>query len=159
MSIQKLNCIIKEMLETHKGGHVFFDNLDKALQDESILDLLIEKIPENKSIAVSGKFGLFFMGYYYAKFKTDKNIIYFPGGLRNNNPEILIPKNHIEGRKFIFIDDSFYLGRTRDKIKEYIESNGWSLYHTFVIYDGSRNLDLNVSSLYRYYWENLYRKI
>ena len=55
------------MLETHEGGHVFFDNLDKALQDESILDLLMDKIDHTKNIAVSGKFGLFFMGYYYAK--------------------------------------------------------------------------------------------
>lgn len=57
----------------------------------------------------------------------------------------------LEGKRVVFLDDSFYLGRTRDAIRKELERNGASLVGTIVAYDGSKEKDSTVKSLYKYY--------
>ena len=42
--MHELDKIVKKMLEDHEGGTVFFDNLDKAIQNKPILHALLDLI-------------------------------------------------------------------------------------------------------------------
>ena len=74
------------------------------------------------------------------------------GGLRHIEK---ISLEHIADRirkkDFIFIDDSYYLGRTRDVIRAEIERLKGNFQHTYTIYDGSKWKDKNLTSLFRYH--------
>lgn len=149
-----LDLIVKEMLKQHKGGEKFFDHLDLAVQSKPIIDKLIELIQE-KNIIVSGKFGVFFSNYIKDQ-GFDLNLILVSGGLRKNTPieNLEYMRIEIRGKDFVFVDDSFYSGKTRDVVKLEIERNGGRLNQTYAIYDGSKVKDISVESLYRYY-ENI----
>ena len=59
----------------------------------------------------------------------------------------------IRGNDFIFVDDSYYSGTTRDIINAELNKYGGKITRTFVVYDGSKEKDDSVFSLYRYYDE------
>ena len=117
---------------------------------------MIDKVKDNENfdyIIVSGKFGSVF--YEYASNYQDdlkEKIIVVNGGLRKDNVITSFWENfNIQNKRIVFIDDSYYLGRTRNKIKEAIEENHGSLICTYVFYDGSKEKDNTVHSFYRYY--------
>ncbi len=58
---------------------------------------------------------------------------------------------HGASRDFVLLDDSFYSGKTRGLIRDELERQGGRLVHTYVIYDGCRGRDPEVTGLYRYY--------
>jgi len=152
----ELDKIVKEMLEKHIGGEIFFDHLDKAIQTTPIINQLYDSIFEyhdDVKIIVSGKFGNFFSNWFTATFKTDEMIINVNGGLRTgdliDNLDYL--KSYIKDKKYIFLDDSYYSGKTQRAVRNEIERLGGKLVNTFVIYDGSVNKSKDVKSLYRYY--------
>ena len=142
------------MLEEHEGGEKFFDNLDSEVLKEPILETLISSVKGQHKFAyaiVSGKFGTFFHNYLATK-NSDKRIYVVEGGLRKTQTlDLTYMKDSIIGNEFIFLDDSYYLGRTRDTIKKEIERLGGTLIHTYVIYDGSKGEDESVSNLYKYF--------
>ena len=152
-----LNNLIKKMLSDHEGGEKFFDNLDENLRDKTFLDILIKFIKETylsktniviNLVVVSGKFGRFFINRLGS---TKGNIVIVNGGLRIGEEIDNLSYLDLKGTNAIFIDDSFYSGKTRDIIKKELELRGSSLHETFVIYDGSKEKDDHVHSLYRYY--------
>lgn len=107
-------------------------------------------------VVVSGKTGLAIHNY---GFKTD---IILPGGLRKNGLDLSeYEKYFYEGFTYIFIDDSYFLGRTEAVVKNLIESKGGIFLGTFVAYDGCQEKRSWVHSLYRYYdhYDVLGRKI
>jgi len=146
--------IVETCVRKHTGGEEFFTALDLRLKDRTILCSLLDEVlkfqyPEVESmgLVVSGKFGQF-----VSDNSPTGNILHVSGGLREDKPlEIIRHLEDTECKHFIFLDDSFYSGKTRDTIKEYLESNGNTLLETFVVYDGSKEKDENVHSLYRYY--------
>lgn len=156
-----INNVIKEILKQHKGGEIFFDHLDKAVQDINIVDQLLTLASDEKTegLIVSGGFGKFLVGYLIREYNIDFPIICFNGGLRKGSypvPVVIGHKKHltledIKGMNLDFIDDSFYKGRTRGAVKKVVENNGAKLINTYVVYDGSKVKDSNVFSLYRYY--------
>ena len=63
----ELDKIVRQMLEQHTGGEIFFDHLDKAIQTTPIIEQLynmVEKYNYDVNIIVSGKFGTFFGNWY-----------------------------------------------------------------------------------------------
>lgn len=155
--MELLDHIVKDMLEQHTGGEEFFNHLDAEVQRPPIVEQLyksIESIHNHYLMIVSGKFGTFFSNYLADKHKlAHLCTIVVEGGLRRNNTvlDLTYMRDFIAGKRFIFLDDSFYLGRTRDTIKAEIERLGGYLCDTYVIYDGSKKKDKTVHSLYRYY--------
>lgn len=151
--------IVKEMLETHIGGEVFFDHLDEAVRNNcAIVDSLIESIPqlEDKKIILSGKFGKFFLSYLELLDIKTKKAILVRGGLRKSEDNSDILGILFDGcdeiyEEFIFIDDSYYSGKTRDAIAIQLSKLKSRIVDTYVVYDGSKTKDENVHSLYRYY--------
>ena len=164
--MKTLNEIVKQMLDEHGGGSIFFDNLDAEIRNSNELiehfvhDYVSDLLHKYRIdyVIVSGRFGRVFVNtesliyqlYYYHNVDT----ISVNGNLRGSGVvedfNIRAPR-HGEKYNFLFIDDSFYSGKTRDKIKDKIESYGHNLAHTIVLYDGSADKDDNVSSMYRYY--------
>lgn len=158
-SRSKVNNVVKEILQLHTGGKEFFENLDIAIRDTDIVQVLydeIEKFIDHRMhlyIVVSGKFGTFFRNWITC-FGSDIDYVYsVNGGLRDGEPiDSLEPfKKDIEGKDIIIIDDSLYSGRTVDTIIEHITSIGGNYKATFVIYDGSKEKRPDIHSLYRYY--------
>lgn len=73
------------------------------------------------------------------------------GGIRLGN-EAAIFKDKLLCKNWIFIDDSYYLGRTRAGISVALKKvrPDASIYETYVIYDGSMGRADKVKSMYRY---------
>jgi hypothetical protein len=148
---EKLNRVVRDMIKTHKGGKIFFDNLDANLQDYDFLQKLYDdELYKHRNIIVSGKFGMFFTNLFSLVF----NVVQVPGGLRNGaRCDLEYMKDDISGKNWVFVDDSFYSGKTRDVVFDEIKRCGGTITDTFCVYDGSKEKDETVMSLYRYYDE------
>ena len=151
-----MKSIVKTCLEQHEGGEIFFDNLDEMIRnDDSLIKMMIEKIQKEISpsfIVVSGNFGIVFLNYCMKNMPMDftSSVIVVPGGLRNGVPVGNIPIK-FSNQKGIFIDDSYYLGRTQQAIAKELKKIGSEIYKTYVFYDGSKEKKDDVVSFYRYY--------
>lgn len=156
-----LKSIVNECLIQHEGGEAFFDALDDMMRNDTLLiTMLIGRVLATSSwdyIITSGTFGKLFKEY------SDKNmpesfssrIITVPGGLRNGTNITPFWENiECSNKKFIFLDDSFYKGRTRDVVKKAVEEHNGNFINTYVFYDGSREKEPNVYSFYRYFDEH-----
>ena len=157
--MKTIDDIVKEIISVHPEGKEFFDNLDQAVQHPDIFGQIIElfiKVSHGKfpSIIVSGKFGSFFINCVHRYMLLSLGGVYYVnGGLREGTPidSLDYIEYAIKDREFIFIDDSFYSGKTRDAIQAEIERLGGELVKTIVVYDGSISKDSTVESLYRYH--------
>lgn len=142
---------VNKLLEQYIGGQIFFTELDKAVKfDVDILTELVFKVIELHPCArtiASGEIGL-------AMHNLGVHIDFLvPGGLRHDPSKInLAPfKSAIAGQHFVFIDDSYFSGRTALVVKEEIERLGGIFIGSMVAYDGAKEKDPTVDSLYRYY--------
>lgn len=138
-------------LEKYIGGEVFFDELDKMVKfDKAILEDFIktvqEKYPhEEYNYIASGQFGLCLHNY---KLPVD---ILVEGGIRKGMDILDISPFVLTGKNYIFLDDSYFSGKTAQVVKEAIERNGGIFNGCYVVYDGSQTPIHKVDSIYRYY--------
>ncbi|MHA2066920.1 MAG: hypothetical protein ACXABY_21325 [Candidatus Thorarchaeota archaeon] len=174
MDVPALNMLVKELIAKHVGGTEFFDALDAAIRDELFFDKLydlackddayrhIEDDFEEYSTVVSGRFGLalsnWLRGYEFDECdyrERSGGVLLVPGNLRYEDGIIDLYhfRKQIDNERFVFMDDSFFKGRTRDAIKKTLNHYGGDLVHTYVVYDGSETPDPRVTALYRYYDE------
>lgn len=140
---------VNKLLEQYIGGQIFFTELDKAVKfDRDILEELTTKARGSGALTIaSGEIGL-------AMHNLGIKVNYLvPGGLRHDPSKINLEPfaEHIRGQYFLFIDDSYFSGKTAQVIKEEVERLGGHFVGTLVAYDGSRVKDDKVWSLYRYY--------
>lgn len=151
--------IVSNCLNIYHGGDAFFDAIDQEIRiNQKLLLQMLEKIQdlEYDAIIVSGSFGKTWEKFYHqaahSYLTNPKDLIIVNGSLRDGTiQENNINIDTINGKRFIFIDDSFYLGRTRDKIKTFIEKHHGIFLETYVFYDGSIQKEKEVHSFYRYY--------
>ena len=86
------------------------------------------------------------------------NLMAVNGGLRRGNDVVggiaskcsLIPDD-FDDDIVIFVDDSFYSGKTLNKVKKFINARNGEVVRTYVFYDGCKEKHEDVVSLYRYY--------
>lgn len=142
---------VNELLDKYNGGTIFFDELDNAIRlDEEIIDALYRMIEQDHDLSevkvvASGKTGakLRELGY-----QVDLLVC---GGLRSGK----IPDEYDwlvdEYCDYVFIDDSYFLGRTEAAVEEILGHKGATLVDTYVAYDGCICERDWVHSLYRYY--------
>lgn len=143
---------VNGLLEQYIGGQIFFTELDKAVKfDRDVLESLIVEaanLADNDTYTIaSGEIGL-------AMHNLDVDVDFLvPGGLRHDPTKINLAPfiDRIKGKKFLFIDDSYFSGKTAMVIKEEVERLGGIFVGTLVAYDGSKIKEENVWSLYRYY--------
>lgn len=143
---------VNKLLEQYIGGQIFFTELDKAVKfDFYILGQLVSavssKFGDDICTIASGEIGL-----AMHNLGVPVNFL-VPGGLRHDPSKInLAPfKKQIEGKKFVFVDDSYFSGRTVLVVREEVERLGGIFMGTYVAYDGSKVKEADVHSLYRYY--------
>ena len=143
---------VNELLEQYIGGQIFFTELDKAVKfDQEVLKELTETayaiVDDNVQSIASGEIGL-----AMHNFGVSIDLL-VPGGLRHN-PSLINLKpfaDQIRGRRFLFIDDSYFSGKTAAVVKEEINRLGGIFVGSLVAYDGAKVKEENVWSLYRYY--------
>ena len=152
--------IVQKCIELHGGGEEYFDELDGLIKEDKqfIISFFsyITQESETKNIIVSGELGnkIAALRNKYNWFLKNCNIEYVNGSLRKGEP-IQYSNWKLDSYKnqpFIFVDDSYYSGKTLRMVRTYIEEVlGGYLQNSYVFYDGSEdNLD-DVKSLYRYY--------
>lgn len=142
---------VNALLEQYIGGQIFFTELDKAVKfNKEILTELVEKVEKEYRGAytiASGEIGL-------AMHNLGVEIGFLvPGGLRFDPSKINLEPfaDRIKGEPFVFVDDSYFSGKTAMVVKEEIERLGGVWLGSVVAYDGSKTKDSTVQSLYRYY--------
>ena len=157
--METLNKLVAEIIENHPGGgKPFFDKLDAEVRDVPFSHALFAKARSDHSCSatgfiVSGKFGAYFANWMRMTGSYNL-VINVNGGLRDGEPIIdLTPfKQLILHRKFVFLDDSYFSGRTRDTIDKELQKFDAKIIDTYVVYDGSPGeRHVGVCSLYRYY--------
>lgn len=143
---------VEKCLKTHVGGESYFTELDAEIKaDKDLMKIYLHHIvieTKTTNFVMSGEIGK----YYADLFSTgDINLFLLPGGLRHGK-EIPYDIGRIyEGMEFVFVDDSYYSGKTLNAVKKYMESTGAKIIANYVFYDGSRENKDNVRSIYRYY--------
>lgn len=163
--IHWLNQKILNMIEDHpEGGEHFFDDLDEMIRnDKNILDVFLnhfywyhrsldKSVPTG--VILSGHFGQALLENFDEWLHNEFDyIVCVSGGLRQAEkyPE-MYSLNYDKNTKWIFMDDSYYSGGTRNKISKMLQKYEYKpISETFVIYDGSKKIDSNVHSMFRYY--------
>jgi len=140
---------VNDCLEKYIGGEIFFDELDKAVKFDSnrlteLLALAKKEYPNVKYIA-SGEIAL-----CMHNFKIPVDII-VQGSLRKNTEPLDLSAFVTAGENYVFIDDSYFSGKTAFVIKEALAKCGCHMLGTVVIYDGCFTKKDDVKSIYRYY--------
>lgn len=155
--------IVNECLEKYKGGEGYFNELDGMIKNNETLMVLFlmyaVQVSGIKNVILSGKIGLKYLKLQLEnKIPNYINLMIVNGGLRKGY-EItggimssleVIPKS-LYNMAVIFIDDSFYSGKTADKVKGFVKNRYGIAGKTYVFYDGSKEKRNDVVSLYRYY--------
>lgn len=129
-----LNEKIGVILKQHKEGEEFFNALDFIIKGD---------------ISILGDFLSFFMNDAGKRLNLEETGLIVNGRFGN---EALIFKDKLLCKNWIFIDDSYYSGRTKAGISVALRKirPDASLYETYVIYDGSMGRADKVKSMYRY---------
>ena len=158
-----MKLIVNECLDKYKGGEGYFNELDGMVKNNETLMVLflLYAVRDSGSynVILSGEIGLRYMQLQLQnKIPNYINLMVVNGRLRKGN-EItggimsnyeVIPED-LGGMDVIFIDDSFYSGRTANKITEFVESRCGTVIGNYVFYDGSKEKYDDVKSIYRYY--------
>ena len=159
--------IVNECLRKHIGGENYFNELDAMIKNnEPLMALFLLYAVQDSGICnviLSGEIGIRYLKMYTEHKITDYiNLYVVNGGLRKGKDIVggitssldVIPKD-LEGRLFIFLDDSYYSGKTINKVNDFLNKRGTAIWKSYVFYDGSKDgFGYNVESLYRYYDKN-----
>lgn len=144
---------VNELLEKYIGGQILFTELDKAVKfDKQMLIELVNAVDRKYCLDTIFTIASGEMALALHNFDIEVDFI-VPGGLRNDPSKINLEPwaKAINNGKFVFIDDSYFSGRTVLVIQNEIERLGGKFLGSYVIYDGSKIKEDNVDSLYRYY--------
>ncbi len=146
---------INHLLNREIGGTQFFNNLDKLIKDNPDIIQEIVGNSENEYLVSSGDFGDKLFDMWESGNIKSKGILVFNGKIVTKKKGInyYYPENFaIDNKKFVFVDDSYFSGKTMREIEKYLlEEHGSSISEIRVGYDGSRDRDPKIKSLYRYY--------
>jgi hypothetical protein len=147
-----MQSIVKQLLDKHVEGTPFFDALDDELRKPanfSIVESLFN--PKIENLVAIGRFGLYIQGLINEDIvDVQGSICILSGGLRHGKPlRQSMSRGPIRDRSFVFIDDSFYKGRTLRATADYLRRWNSTISEVRVAYDGSR--EIPVRSLYRYH--------
>lgn len=153
---KKIDLIVDEMLKKYGGGRQFFDALDDAIKDITSIDMIIALVKGNSNeyIVSTGEFGDI-LHRLYLKGKIDcKGVVVFNGKI--NTLDLGATHFYPEGfdisdKKFIFVDDSLFSGKTYKRIEEFLNKHNSQIREINVIYDGSREKSEKIKSFFRYY--------
>lgn len=138
-----LEQLVEDMVREHGGGTRFFDSLDKKLRTNAItcaLTVVANAMFGQKKTVVSGRFGAEYGNQFFP-------CLVLPSLRRGDFTAF--PQVEAEG-EYVFLDDSFYSGRTYDTARIIVSRGGGKIIGAVVAYDGSPKPWRSVYSLYRW---------
>ena len=142
-----INNQIEGVLDKYKEGQDFFTNLDFSFRNKKSISIMLEAIPKKYKIITSGSFGKTITKLY-----PEKVSILMPGNLRHMSSYSLEAlRERIKNQDYIFLDDSYYSGRTVNVVRHALESQRGNLVKTYVMYDGKKTKDKDIEYFYRYF--------
>lgn len=149
----KLNNIVETLLKQFVGGEAYFDKLDEVLRDPENFDIIQKLFSPlaDCNVVMSGKFGHHVLELFDNGLIHVNSLIVVNGGLRKGEVKEIKVRNLYKNSAYVFVDDSFYKGRTRDKVAEFMAKFHCDISHTRVAYDGSIEKDNSVISIFRYH--------
>jgi hypothetical protein len=146
-----LDGLVEECITRYGGGRAYFDQLDENVRTPFFFEALTETVDARYGhlppLVVTGKFGEEYRDWLKKSGREWHTILLFQGSLRYDN-FVTVPGSLREG--YVFLDDSFYLGRTLAAVSTGLNRHGSRILSTHVIYDGSR-YRLPQAALYRYF--------
>ena len=148
-------------MDKYGGGESYFTEIDAMIKSNPVLmSEYIQYITEKENIynvILSGEIGLkYFAMQLKHQISGDINLFLLPGGLRLNPSKLFEVDNNalkvqtVLPSKYIFLDDSYYSGKTLNAVSEFVKKGGGVIEKSYVFYDGSP-VKTNAQSLYRYY--------
>ncbi len=152
----KLENLIKSLLAEYNGGRAFFDALDEQIKNVTNKEMILELLSgfEKDYIASSGGFGDTVLHLYEKGAFKCKGLVTFNGKIltQGRGVESYKPGDFdVKDKDFVFVDDSYFSGKTAETINRYLISNNSKIKQVAVIYDGSKDRSGYVKSFYRYY--------
>lgn len=161
MNREEMQNIMKEYVadcsKIYMGGEKYFNEIDAKIKENK--DLLLSYI--RTAVEETGCTNVILSGGMFdavrnigSHNKVDWTLYKVSGGLRNYKYIFKCPAEFAfmyQDKEFIFVDDSFYSGKTLNQVKTFIESARGKVVATYVFYDGSKEKRKDVHSLYRYY--------
>lgn len=154
---KKLDIIVKDLLKKYVGGRPFFNALDDSIKNIVNQDIVIEVMKglENDWIATSGGFGDKLFNLWESGAFKCKGMVVFNGKMCTKKKGVTCwyPYNiDLDNKSFVFVDDSLFSGGTAKKIDTHLrEDHNSKLKGISVVYDGSKERNNSVKSLFRYY--------
>jgi len=152
------------VLRDFPSGQMFFNTMDKEIKTRAEFARLAlyesnRLLDSPKYIVLSGEISRRI--WRYTSLESHQQIITVPGGLRHGK-EIPNYGFILNGEDVDFVDDSFYAGRTRNLIRDWVKECGGDFVGTLATYCGSQtaspdtyNLEDKVHLLFRY-WDYHY---
>ncbi len=141
----------------------FLERIDEFIINPDNVDMIrkmfeiIERQEGEVNIVSSGSFGLWiYQLVEEGEIEFDGNIVIVSGQIRKvkedegNKIEILKQRYDIEGEDFVFMDDSYFSGGTRDKINSFLRNFGSKITRSFVFYTHNPENPKRVYSTYCY---------
>jgi hypothetical protein len=126
--------IVDSVLLKYKEGQEFFSNLDLSFRNKEVMQILLTSLPAKYKIVTSGSFGKKMKQIF-----PQKVDLLLPGNLRHMPKyDLSSQRKKIKKQNYIFLDDSYYSGRTVDVVRRAIEEQQGNLVKTYVIYDGKK---------------------
>jgi hypothetical protein len=125
---------------------------------QEMFDIILEDEPAGFDIISSGNFGKWILKLVEEEeIKFDGNIVVTTGSIRKikkdeNNIVDIIQKrfDDISNKNFIFMDDSYFAGGTRDRISEYLNNFNSKIKKSYVFYTHNLENPNEVFSFYCY---------
>lgn len=152
----KLDALVQDLINKHGGGRKFFDALDDSIKSITNKDMILSLLKGNQSewIATSGEFGdTVYKLWKEGKFKC-KGLVVFNGKMLTHRTGVsgwYPPDFDLEGKSFLYVDDSYFSGSTARKINDFLKEHNSKIKSVSVIYDGSKERSKMVKSFFRYY--------
>jgi hypothetical protein len=141
----------------------FLERVDDFISSPNNMDMIrkmfdiIQKQEGTVNIISSGGFGLWIYQLVdEGEIEFDGNIVVVSGQIRkvkedqDNRVEIIRKRYEMIDEDFIFLDDSYFSGGTRDKINDFLKKYDSRIYRTFVFYTHNPENPKRVYSVYCY---------
>jgi hypothetical protein len=144
--------IVKEVSSQYISGERYFDELDYRIKyNKTIIYALIgEFMGTDTGIVLSGEFGDIIAHIIDDELLPISYILV--GGSPRRNHKLFIDCINGNADNYVFIDDSFFSGKTYKTIKKFIkEELNKNVKDIKVAYDGSKEELFLITSFYRYY--------
>jgi hypothetical protein len=151
-----LESLVAKLIDKYKGGRKFFDALDDQIKGVTNKKMILELLKpfQNEYVLSSGGFGRTLYKLYQDNQFKCKGFASFNGKMATQGKGVtgFIPDDFkINGKKFIYVDDSYFSGGTVNKINEYLKQYDSEIKQVAVVYDGNKKKTPFVKSFYRYY--------